>query len=79
MNEGKAKYYDTAVAWVRTARDIYFQHNRGAEWQAYLAGLLETMRVNISWCRCCAGYGRRLGRSISFPGRSAVRQLYYVT
>jgi hypothetical protein len=38
---GKAKDYDTAVAWVRTARDIYLQHNRGAEWQAYLAGLLE--------------------------------------
>ena len=31
MNEGKAKYYDTAVGWVRTARDIYLQHDRGAE------------------------------------------------
>ena len=41
MNAGKAKDYDTAVAWVRTARDIYLQHDRGAEWQAYLAGLLE--------------------------------------
>ena len=42
MNEGKAKYYDSAVGWVRTARDIYLQHDRGAEWQAYLNGLLET-------------------------------------
>jgi uncharacterized Zn finger protein len=42
MNEGKAKYYDSAVTWVRTARDIYLQHDRGAEWQAYLNGLLET-------------------------------------
>ena len=41
MNAGKAKDYDTAVAWVRTARDIYLQHDRGAEWQAYLDGLLE--------------------------------------
>jgi len=42
MNEGKAKYYDSAVGWVRTARDIYLQHARGAEWEAYLNGLLET-------------------------------------
>ncbi len=42
MNAGKANAYDRAVAWVRTAHDIYLQHNRGAEWQAYLAGLLET-------------------------------------
>jgi uncharacterized Zn finger protein len=42
MNEGKAKYYDSAVGWVRTARDIYLQHDRGAEWQAYINGLLET-------------------------------------
>ena len=42
MDASKAKDYDTAVAWARTARDIYFQHNRGAEWQAYLNGLLET-------------------------------------
>ena len=42
MDAGKAKNYDTAVAWVRTARDIYLQHDRGAEWQAYLNGLLET-------------------------------------
>ncbi|MCX6028182.1 MAG: SWIM zinc finger family protein [Chloroflexi bacterium] len=42
MNAGKANAYDRAVAWVRTAHDIYLLHNRGAEWQAYLAGLLET-------------------------------------
>lgn len=42
MSEGKAKDYDRAVGWLRTARDIYVQHGRGAEWQAYLDGLLET-------------------------------------
>ena len=42
MNEGKAKYYDSAVSWLRTARDLYLQHARGAEWQAYLNVLLET-------------------------------------
>ena len=41
MNAGKAKDYDVAVAWLRTARDIYLQHDRGTEWQTYLAGLLE--------------------------------------
>jgi len=41
MDAGKAKDLDTAVTWVRTARDIYLQHNRGAEWEAYLAGLLD--------------------------------------
>jgi uncharacterized Zn finger protein len=41
MNEGKAKYYDSAVDWLRTARDIYLQHDRGAEWQTYLNDLLE--------------------------------------
>jgi hypothetical protein len=27
---------------IDSARDIYLQHARGAEWQAYLAGLLKT-------------------------------------
>ena len=36
----KANAYDTAVAWVRTARDTYLQHGRGVEWQAYLDGQL---------------------------------------
>ena len=30
-----------AVSWLRIAHDIYVQHNRQAEWQAYLAGLLD--------------------------------------
>lgn len=42
MNAGKANAYDAAVNWLRTAHDIYLQHGRGAEWQTYLAGLLET-------------------------------------
>jgi len=40
MNQGKAQYYDNAVERLRTARDIYVQHNRRAEWLAYLNGLL---------------------------------------
>jgi uncharacterized Zn finger protein len=41
MDAGKAKNYDDAVSWLRIAHDIYLQHNRQAEWQAYLAGLLD--------------------------------------
>jgi uncharacterized Zn finger protein len=40
MDAKKAKDYDRAVEWLRIARDIYRQHDRNAEWQAYLAGLL---------------------------------------
>ena len=42
MDAGKAKDYEVAVGWLRTARDIYLQHNRGAEWRTYLDGLLTT-------------------------------------
>jgi len=42
MDAGKAKDYDVAVGWLRIAHDIYRQHGRGAEWQTYLNGLLET-------------------------------------
>ena len=76
MNEGKAKYYDSAVGWVRTARDIYLQHGRRAEWQAYLNGLLETHARSISWCRCCGRYGRRLRRSISLNDAAADTRLF---
>jgi len=41
MNEGKSKYYQGAIDWLRRARDIYAQHNRLAEWQPYLTGLLD--------------------------------------
>ena len=41
MDEGKAKVYDTAVSWLRTARDIYLQHQRQQQWEAYLNSLLE--------------------------------------
>lgn len=40
MDAKKAKDYDRAVEWLRLARDIFAQHGRVAEWQAYLAGLL---------------------------------------
>ncbi|MCP4415112.1 MAG: SWIM zinc finger domain-containing protein [Chloroflexi bacterium] len=42
MDGGQAKYYDTAVSWLRDARDIYQQHKRQAEWQRYLNSILET-------------------------------------
>lgn len=41
MNAGKATAYDSAVAWLRIAHDIYRQHGRLNEWQGYLSGLLE--------------------------------------
>jgi uncharacterized Zn finger protein len=40
MNAGKANAYDSAVGWLRTARDIYLQHSRQAEWRTYLDGVL---------------------------------------
>ncbi|MBX3056056.1 MAG: SWIM zinc finger domain-containing protein [Anaerolineae bacterium] len=42
MGGGKAKDYDTAVSYLRQARDIYLQHQRQDEWRAYLGGLLTT-------------------------------------
>ena len=42
MDAGKANAYDHAVTWLRLAREIYHQHARQAEWQAYLATLLDT-------------------------------------
>ncbi len=41
MDAGKAKYYDTAVSWLAKARDVYREHGRDAEWQAYLDSVLE--------------------------------------
>lgn len=41
MNAGKADAYRTAAPCLRSARDIYLQHNRQPEWQAYLTGLLD--------------------------------------
>ena len=40
MDAGKAKNYDTAVSWLRKARDIYLEHDRRAEWNSYLSGVL---------------------------------------
>ena len=44
MDAGKSQAYAAAVDWLRMARDIYLQHERRGEWQAYLDGLLETHR-----------------------------------
>jgi len=40
MDAGKAKNYDTAVSWLKSAREIYLQHNRQPEWRDYLNSLL---------------------------------------
>lgn len=42
MNAGRSGAYDTAVYWLREARDIYQQHGRLPEWQHYLDSLLKT-------------------------------------
>lgn len=42
MDAGKAKSYDTAVSWLRRAREIYQQQQRLADWRRYLDDLLET-------------------------------------
>jgi uncharacterized Zn finger protein len=42
MDAGRSGAYDTAVSWLQTVRDIYQQHQRQREWEAYLDSLLET-------------------------------------
>ncbi|MFO7680852.1 MAG: hypothetical protein R6X34_12450 [Chloroflexota bacterium] len=42
MDAGKAGDYETAIVWLRSAREIYQQHNRLPEWQRYLDTVLET-------------------------------------
>ena len=41
MDEGRSGAYETAVAWLQTARDIYQQRQRQQEWNTYLDKLLE--------------------------------------
>lgn len=41
MDAGRSGSYETAVSWLRYARDIYQQHKRLPEWQRYLDGILE--------------------------------------
>ncbi len=41
MNEGKASHYGEATQWLQRAHDVYQEHGRGAEWQTYLAQLLD--------------------------------------
>jgi uncharacterized Zn finger protein len=41
MNEGKAKYYETAASHLKKARDIYAQHGRLADWHTYLDRILD--------------------------------------
>ena len=41
MDEGKAQYYGAAARWLAKARAAYHAAGHVAEWQAYLADLLE--------------------------------------
>ena len=41
MDAGQAKYYETAVTWLSTARDIYQQHQWQQDWELYLDSVLE--------------------------------------
>ena len=41
MDAGQAKYYETAVTWLSTARDIYQQHQWQQDWELYLDNVLE--------------------------------------
>ncbi len=40
MNAGRSGEYDTAVHWLRRAKEIYLHHQRQAEWHSYVDGLL---------------------------------------
>ncbi|WP_420641437.1 SWIM zinc finger family protein [Candidatus Leptofilum sp.] len=40
MDAGRSKDYDTAVNWLRRAKEIYLHHQRQAEWYSYVDGLL---------------------------------------
>jgi uncharacterized Zn finger protein len=42
MDGGRSREYDSAVSWLRIARDIYIQHERQKEWETYLNSLLDT-------------------------------------
>jgi uncharacterized Zn finger protein len=42
MDGGRSREYDSAVSWLRIVRDIYIQHERQKEWEAYLDSLLDT-------------------------------------
>jgi uncharacterized Zn finger protein len=42
MDGGHSQKYDSAVSWLRIVRDIYIQHERQKEWEAYLDSLLDT-------------------------------------
>lgn len=42
MDAGKSGSYEMAVSWLSRAKELYIQHNRQAEWTAYLDKVLET-------------------------------------
>ncbi len=41
INSGKAKYYQTAVSWLKQARNAYYQANKSQEWNNYCQKLTE--------------------------------------
>jgi uncharacterized Zn finger protein len=40
MDAGRSGEYDTAVNWLRRAKEIYLHHQRQAEWRSDVDGLL---------------------------------------
>ncbi len=40
MNEGKAKYYDTAIEWLKKVRQAYISEDRKREWSDYRTKLM---------------------------------------
>jgi uncharacterized Zn finger protein len=40
MDAGRSGEYDTAVNWLRRAKEIYLHHQRQAEWHSYVDSLL---------------------------------------
>ena len=41
MDAGQSGSYETAVNWLRRAKEIYLYHNRQVEWYNYIDGLLD--------------------------------------
>ncbi|WP_420628571.1 hypothetical protein [Candidatus Leptofilum sp.] len=52
MDAGRAKDYDTAVAWLRRAKEIYLHHHARLSGTAIWTVCWPNTAVNTSWCQC---------------------------
>ena len=48
MDDGKSKYYEHSVRWVKKAGKIYIEANRRKEWNEYLEGLIKKHQKKYS-------------------------------